>query len=95
MIHEKNPTCTQLDDHLTATCFFSKHEFGCGCTVACGWGRGGLCVHVSLYMELIYGLGYSFKVCKVCVLLLFISTYKGLIAIRHVGGIFGSEQETQ
>lgn len=26
-------------------------------------------------------------------LLLFISTYKGIIAIRNVGGIFGREQE--
>lgn len=94
MIHEKNPTCTQLDDHLTATCFFLSTNLGVGAQWHVDRGRGDR-VCVSLYMELIYGLGYSFKVCKVCVLLLFISTYKGLIAIRDVGGIFGSGQEMQ
>lgn len=80
---------------LLLLAFFLSTNLGVGAQWHVDRGRGGLCVHVSLYMELIYGLGYSFKVCKACVLLLFISTYKGLIAIRHVGGIFGSRQETQ
>lgn len=53
MIHEKNPTCTQLDDHLTATClFFSKHEFWVWVRSGMWIGEGG----TVFACEFIYGI---------------------------------------
>lgn len=53
--------------------------------------RGGLILGVTLWIWIV---GFFILVKSTCCVL-FISTYEGLIAIRHVGGIPGREQEME